>query len=102
MDVRDAAAVLGVDPRHLAGGELSSAWRRFARANHPDRTPGDPMATTRFVRGRDAYETLAARLRVEDPIPSPPMRRPRVIPAARAAEATPYAFECFPHREWRA
>lgn len=102
MDVRDAAVLLGVDPRHLGDGELSSAWRRFARANHPDGSPGDPRATRRFVRGRDAYETLAARLRSQRSASTAVVPAPRVIPAAQAEGAVPYRFESFPSREWRA
>ena len=38
--------------------ELRSAWRHFARRNHPDRCPGDGTAPARFDLGRKAYEAL--------------------------------------------
>jgi curved DNA-binding protein CbpA len=58
---RDPHAVLGLDPG-AAPAAIKSAWRRLARANHPDLNASDPIAgraaTARMVEINDAYERL--------------------------------------------
>ena len=61
MKKRDPHAVLGLDPG-AAPAAIKSAWRRLARANHPDLNASDPIAaraaTARMVEINDAYERL--------------------------------------------
>ena len=38
--------------------EIKSAYRRLAKANHPDVTPGDEEAAKRFQSVQAAYEVL--------------------------------------------
>jgi len=37
---------------------IKGAWRRLAKANHPDVKPGDPAAATRFQSVQAAFEVL--------------------------------------------
>ncbi len=39
---------------------IRAAWRRLAKANHPDVRPGDPDAAVRFQAVQAAYEVLRA------------------------------------------
>lgn len=54
---QDYYAVLGVarDADELA---IKSAYKKAARANHPDRNPGEPDAARRFREARKAYDIL--------------------------------------------
>jgi hypothetical protein len=58
---RDPHTVLGLDPG-ASPAAVKAAWRRLARANHPDLNAGDPVAarsaTSRMVEINDAYERL--------------------------------------------
>ena len=38
--------------------EIKAAWRRLAKANHPDVKPGDKDAATRFQMIQASYEVL--------------------------------------------
>jgi DnaJ-class molecular chaperone len=38
--------------------EIKSAYRRLAKANHPDAAPGDKEAAVRFQAVQAAYEVL--------------------------------------------
>ena len=38
--------------------EIKAAWRRLAKANHPDAAPGDAAAAERFQAVQAAYEVL--------------------------------------------
>jgi len=38
--------------------EIKSAWRRLAKANHPDVKPGDADAAVRFQSIQAAFEVL--------------------------------------------
>lgn len=40
--------------------EIKAAWRRLAKANHPDVKPGDAEAAKRFQAVQTAYEVLRA------------------------------------------
>jgi molecular chaperone DnaJ len=40
--------------------QVKSAYRRLAKACHPDLHSGDPLATRRFSRLNKAYEVLAS------------------------------------------
>ena len=56
-DIRKLADVLGLDP-DAAFEEAKQAWRRLAKANHPDVAPGDAKAAERFQAVQAAYEVL--------------------------------------------
>ena len=38
--------------------DVKAAWRRLAKANHPDAAPGDSEAAKRFQAVQAAYEVL--------------------------------------------
>ncbi len=61
MKSRDPYLVLGI-PRDASPATVKAAWRRLARANHPDLNAGDPpaarAATARMVEINAAYEHL--------------------------------------------
>jgi len=67
---RDPHAVLGV-PVGAGSVAIRTAWRRLARANHPDLTADDPeavqQATTRMAEINAAYEALRRALAGEGP-----------------------------------
>jgi DnaJ-class molecular chaperone len=49
--------ILGVPPQ-AESGEIKKAYRLLALRWHPDRNPGDPWATNRFLRLGEAYRVL--------------------------------------------
>lgn len=117
MDAVIAQHILGLRSPRVTEPELRAAWRRFARENHPDRRPDDPMAGRRFAAGHEAYEVLrglaspaetrqsSSRQARGRPVGTRP--RPRrggpVVRADRAAgRVQSYAFSDVPAREWRA
>ena len=55
---RDYYEVLGVN-RGASEDEIKKAYRKLARANHPDRNPGDKQAEARFKEIQDAYDVLS-------------------------------------------
>ena len=61
MKKRDPHVVLGLEPG-ASPSAVKAAWRRLARANHPDLNAGDPAAaraaTARMVEINAAYERL--------------------------------------------
>jgi DnaJ-class molecular chaperone len=57
-EITDFYQVLEVDERASAA-EIKKAYRRLARANHPDRNPDDPEAEERFKAVQEAYEVLS-------------------------------------------
>ena len=108
----DLYQLLGV-PREAARDDIAQAWRRRARAEHPDSRPGDAAAPGRFralatawhVLGdparRAAYDQALAREQPPPPAGRPP--EPAVRPAARIPGppplwAGPVRVES-PHRE---
>lgn len=45
-------------PRDASPDAIKDAWRRIAKASHPDRNPDDEAAVARFLRASEAYEVL--------------------------------------------
>jgi hypothetical protein len=58
----DAYAALGLDPG-ATSDEVRRAYRRLARALHPDANPGDAAAAERFRRVAEAHALLADPMR---------------------------------------
>ena len=54
----DYYATLGVE-RDASPDEIKKAFRRLARATHPDANPDDPAAEARFREVAEAYEVLS-------------------------------------------
>jgi curved DNA-binding protein CbpA len=75
----DPYQLLGV-ARQATPAEITQAWRRRARAEHPDARPRDAGAPARFRALADAYEML-----------SDPGRRAAYDQAAREREREPRA-----------
>lgn len=50
--------ILGVG-RDATSAEIKKAFRRIARATHPDANPGDPNANSSFRQAAEAYEVLS-------------------------------------------
>ncbi len=55
--MRDPYAVLGV-PKTASEKDIKSAFRKLAKAHHPDAHPGDAKASARFNEANQAYEIL--------------------------------------------
>ena len=58
MAAKDYYTALGV-PRNADDAALKKAYRRLARACHPDRNPGDKAAEERFKEISEAYAVLS-------------------------------------------
>jgi molecular chaperone DnaJ len=56
--MRNPYEVLGVT-RTATPDEIKKAYRKLARAHHPDRNPGDTAAEERFKEAQDAYDLLS-------------------------------------------
>ena len=63
---RNPHDVLGV-PRDAGQAAIKAAWRRLARAHHPDLTPDDPAATERATRRMVEINRAYAELRAGFP-----------------------------------
>ena len=58
MEYRDYYKILGV-PRSATQAEIKKAFRKLARAHHPDRNPGDAAAERRFKDVNEANAVLS-------------------------------------------
>lgn len=56
--MRDPYAVLGV-PRSVSEKDLKSAYRKLAKAHHPDQNQDDPKAQAKFAEISSAYDFLS-------------------------------------------
>src|SRR5687768_6302733 len=56
--MRDPYTVLGV-PRSVSEKDLKSAYRKLAKAHHPDQNQDDPKAHARFSEISSAYDFLS-------------------------------------------
>ena len=70
----DHYAILGID-RTAAPEDIRAAYRRAARASHPDLNPGDQTAAERFKQVRLAYDVLADPARRAAYDAPPPLQR---------------------------
>src|SRR5688500_11520991 len=58
MEFQDYYKTLGV-PRTATPAEIKKAYRKLARAHHPDRNPGDAVAERKFKEVNEAHEVLS-------------------------------------------
>ena len=58
MEYRDYYEILGL-PRSASQAEIKKAFRKLARAHHPDRNPGDATAEQRFKDVNEANAVLS-------------------------------------------
>ena len=56
--MRDPYEVLGIAPG-ASDDEIKAAYRKLAKANHPDLHPGDAEAEARFKEINEAYQVLS-------------------------------------------
>ncbi len=89
--MRDPYTVLGVS-RSVSEKDLKSAYRKLAKANHPDQNQSDPKAQAKFAEISAAYDFLSDKEKkaLMTAAKSTPMAT-RSLPAsaARAVPAVP-------------
>jgi curved DNA-binding protein CbpA len=90
MSDRDPYQVLGLG-RDATGAEVARAYRRLARAVHPDSRPGDPAAAGQFRSLSDAYGLLSDQARRADYDRQHPPR-----PAPRPHRSSPAGPDLWP------
>ena len=73
-----AFEILDLEP-DASLAEIKLAYRRMARAVHPDTNPGDPFAAARFREVRAAYETVLRLRERESSAAIAPVRIPCVL-----------------------
>jgi curved DNA-binding protein CbpA len=56
--MRDPYSILGV-PRSASDKDLKAAYRKLAKANHPDQNKDDPKAHAKFAEISSAYDFLS-------------------------------------------
>ena len=92
-----ALALLGL-PGDASPRQITQAYRRLAKATHPDRTSApaaaaltDPTGSDqeRFARLADAYHALASTPQTSPPETSPSDRRPSTDPPSPGAVSVP-------------
>jgi curved DNA-binding protein CbpA len=95
----DLYQLLGI-PREASREDIAQAWRRRARAEHPDARPGDAAAPGRFRALADAWNVLGDPARraaydqalAREQPPPPAFRTPEpvvVMPTARMPGSPP-------------
>ena len=107
-DRKDYYDILRVE-RGCSREELRQAYRRCARANHPDLHPGDAEANRRLQEINEAYETLSdparqatydrEHARAQRASGAPPSPRPE--PTRDAAHSRPRATRVPEDDSWR-
>ena len=80
----DALVALGLS-EPCSSQEIAAAYRRLARATHPDAT-GDPDAVDRFTALTDAYHLLRSSSSPSSDVPPPPPLRLRTHDPLLVAE----------------
>lgn len=78
----DYYAVLGIE-RAASADDVRAAYRRAARASHPDLNPGDQTAAERFKLVRLAYDVLGDPARRAEYDAPPAVRMPPINRAWR-------------------
>ena len=58
MTVKDYYQVLGLTPE-APTEEIRTAYRKLAKANHPDKHKGDPIYVEKFKDLQEAYDVLS-------------------------------------------
>ena len=87
----DLYQLLGV-PREASREEIAQAWRRRARAEHPDARPRDATAPGRFRVLAEAYQVLSDPVRraaYDRALSSEPSGRAAVGPVVRVRPSRP-------------
>jgi len=74
--------LLGVAP-DASAGQIAAAWRRRARAEHPDARPADTGAAARFRALAEAYQVLSDPVRRAAYDRALAGEQPRAAPAVR-------------------
>jgi len=90
----DPYRVLGIGS-DATSAEVARAYRRLARAVHPDARPGDPAAAAEFQALSDAYSLLSdptRRVAWDHHHPSGAARHPHRPAPARPASPPPWPF----------